>query len=60
MTERYENLESEIDWSKRTSMVITAPCGWARPIGKRPSRAQARAERAGVLRLCEGEGNPRA
>ncbi len=24
---------------------VTAPCGWSRPVGKRPSRAQASAER---------------
>ena len=40
MTESYENWESSIDWSKRTSMVITAPCGWLRPIGKQPSLAE--------------------
>ena len=27
--------------------AVTAPCGWSRPMGKRPSRAQARAERFG-------------
>ena len=30
---------------KAKSELVTAPCGWARPMGKRPSRAQARAER---------------
>ena len=40
MTESYEKWESEIDWSRRTSVVITDPCGWLRPIGKQPSLAE--------------------
>ena len=35
-----ENWENEIDWSKRTAVVVTAPCGWLRPIGKQPSLAE--------------------
>ena len=35
-----ENWEKEIDWSKRTTVVVTAPCGWLRPIGKQPSLAE--------------------
>ena len=31
-----------LEWivNERGSGVVTAPCGWARPIGKRPSRAE--------------------
>ena len=35
-----ENWEDAIDWSKRTDLVVPAPCGWLRPIGKQPSLAE--------------------
>ncbi len=50
---------SEPSTISRGNPGVTAPCGWARPIGKRPSRAQARAEQQAQACCALNTGCPR-